>query len=306
MQNVNFIKQGVFQMKKLLTAITLGASIVALSACSLGDEVLVKTSNGNITQEDLYKELVDSNGPAMLERMIQEKVLRDKYSVSDKEINEELDKVKSQFSSDEEFENALASSGIADVEIFKEQIELSLLQTKAITDGVKVDDKKLKKYFEENKETFVTAKASHILVQDEETAKEIKKQLDEGADFAKLAKEKSIDTATAQNGGELGEFQKGDMVAEFSEVAFSIELNKISDVVKSDYGYHIIKVTERTQKTLEKNKEEIKESYLLANSKPIVDVIEDLKKKQKVEIKDKDLKTKIEELLSSSQVQVQQ
>lgn len=293
-------------MKKLLTAITLGASIVALSACSLGDEVLVKTSNGNITQEDLYKELVDSNGPAMLERMIQEKVLRDKYSVSDKEINEELDKVKSQFSSDEEFENALASSGIADVEIFKEQIELSLLQTKAITDGVKVDDKKLKKYFEENKETFVTAKASHILVQDEETAKEIKKQLDEGADFAKLAKEKSIDTATAQNGGELGEFQKGDMVAEFSEVAFSIELNKISDVVKSDYGYHIIKVTERTQKTLEKNKEEIKESYLLANSKPIVDVIEDLKKKQKVEIKDKDLKTKIEELLSSSQVQVQQ
>lgn len=290
-------------MKKILTAITLGASIVALSACSLGNDVLVKTSNGNITQEDLYNELVESNGPAMLERMIQEKVLRDNFSVSDKEINEELDKVKSQFSSDAEFENALASSGIADVETFKEQIELSLLQTKAITDGVKVDDKKLKEYFEENKDTFVTAKASHILVEDEATAKEIKKQLDEGADFSELAKEKSIDTASSQNGGDLGEFKKGDMVAEFSEVAFSIELNKISDVVKSDYGYHIIKVTERTQKTLEKNKEEIKETYLLANSKPIVDVIEDLKKKQEVEIKDKELKTKIEELLTTTQAQ---
>ncbi|NGY88195.1 hypothetical protein F6Y05_34835 [Bacillus megaterium] len=182
----------------------------------------------------------------------------------------------------------------------KKQIELSLIQQKAVTAGVDKSEKKLKAYYEKHKEEFETAKASHILVQDEKAANEIKKKLDDGGDFSKLAKEYSIDTATASNGGDLGEFKRGDMVTEFSDAAFTIKLNTISDVIKTDYGYHIIKVTERKQKTYEQAKDQVEKAYLSEHAKSYQDVIKKLKKDDEVEIKDKDLKKSIKTLLDSA------
>jgi peptidyl-prolyl cis-trans isomerase C len=86
--------------------------------------------------------------------------------------------------------------------------------------------------------------ARHILVQTEDEAKAIKAELDKGADFAKLAKEKSKDPG-ASDGGDLGFFTKEQMVPEFSKVAFSLEPGKISDPVKTQFGWHIIKVEEK-------------------------------------------------------------
>jgi peptidyl-prolyl cis-trans isomerase C len=86
--------------------------------------------------------------------------------------------------------------------------------------------------------------ARHILVQTEDEAKTIKAELDKGADFAKLAKEKSKDPG-ASDGGDLGFFTKEQMVPEFSKVAFSLEPGKISDPVKTQFGWHIIKVEEK-------------------------------------------------------------
>jgi peptidyl-prolyl cis-trans isomerase C len=86
--------------------------------------------------------------------------------------------------------------------------------------------------------------ARHILVPTEEEAKAIKAELDKGADFAKLAKEKSKDPGAA-DGGDLGFFTKEQMVPEFSAVAFTLEPGKISDPVKSQFGWHIIKVEEK-------------------------------------------------------------
>jgi peptidyl-prolyl cis-trans isomerase C len=86
--------------------------------------------------------------------------------------------------------------------------------------------------------------ARHILVQTEDEAKAIKAQLDKGADFAALAKEKSKDPGAA-DGGDLGFFTKEQMVPEFSAVAFATEPGKISDPVKSQFGWHIIKVEEK-------------------------------------------------------------
>lgn len=297
MQSFNKLCEEIEFMKKTVLALTLGVSLIGLSACSSND-VVVETESGNITQEEFQKELVKANGASVLEQMIQSKLLKDNYSVTEKEVEKEFKKVKSQFSSDEEFASALESSGITDEKIFKEQIELALLQKEAMSDGVKVDDKKLKKYFDENKDNFVSVTASHILVEDEATAKDLKKQIDEGADFAKLAKEKSTDTASAQNGGDIGEFKKADMVAEFSDVAFSMKENTISDPVKSQYGYHIIKVTKRTQKTIEKNKEEIKDTYISEKSKPIAEVMSKLKEDAKIDIKNEDLKKAVEKLSS--------
>jgi peptidyl-prolyl cis-trans isomerase C len=86
--------------------------------------------------------------------------------------------------------------------------------------------------------------ARHILVETEDKAKEIKAQLDKGADFAELAKKESKDPG-ASDGGDLGFFTKDQMVPEFSAVAFSLEPGKISDPVKSQFGWHIIKVEEK-------------------------------------------------------------
>jgi peptidyl-prolyl cis-trans isomerase C len=87
-------------------------------------------------------------------------------------------------------------------------------------------------------------RARHILVETEDEAKAVKAELDKGADFAELAKRKSKDPG-ASDGGDLGFFTKDQMVPEFSAVAFAMEPGKISDPVKSQFGWHIIKVEEK-------------------------------------------------------------
>ncbi len=108
-------------------------------------------------------------------------------------------------------------------------------------------DDAMKKVYEEAAKQItgeVEVHARHILVETEDEAKAVKAELDKGADFAELAKKKSKDPG-ASDGGDLGFFTKEQMVPEFSAVAFSLEPGKISDPVKSQFGWHIIKVEEK-------------------------------------------------------------
>lgn len=91
-------------------------------------------------------------------------------------------------------------------------------------------------------------RARHILVESEEAAKDIRKQLDDGADFAELAKEKSSDPESGAAGGDLGFFTKDSMLPEFAEAAFSMQPGEISDPVRSQVGWHVIKVEETRPK----------------------------------------------------------
>jgi peptidyl-prolyl cis-trans isomerase C len=109
---------------------------------------------------------------------------------------------------------------------------------------------------------FQETHAAHILVADEAEAKAIIKQLDGGADFAALAKEKSTDPSGKTSGGDLGFFRKEAMVPEFAEAAFTIEPSKVGATpVKSQFGWHVIKVIERreTQPTYEEKVPELRE-----------------------------------------------
>lgn len=117
--------------------------------------------------------------------------------------------------------------------------------TKIIKDE-KVSDEEAKKYFEDHKEVFAkeTVDASHILVKTEEEAEKIKKEIEEGKDFAKAATEYST-CPSKEAGGALGEFPRGAMVPEFEEKAFSMEEGEISEPVKTQFGYHIIKVNKK-------------------------------------------------------------
>jgi peptidyl-prolyl cis-trans isomerase C len=146
----------------------------------------------------------------------------------------------------------------------------------------KLTDVEMKKYYNKNKADFKEVHASHILVKTEEEAKEIKKKLDQGGDFAALAKEKSTDPGSAPRGGDLGFFTKDRMVKAFSDAAFSLKVNEISNPVQTPFGFHIIKVVETKEA---KNFEELSPAQLQnIRGSMINHEIDELKEKAKIKI----------------------
>lgn len=147
---------------------------------------------------------------------------------------------------------------------------------KELNAGVKVDDTAVKAYYDQHQTEYQEAKASHILIRfkgsqvplrpgqkdltEEEAlakAKEIREKLVKGADFATTAKAESDDTGSGANGGSLGTFGHKQMIPVFEQAAFSLPIGQISEPVKSQFGYHIIKVEERKTKTLAEVKPQI-------------------------------------------------
>lgn len=283
-------------MKKIATGLVAATLLITLGACAPKEEVIVETSYGNITKEAFYNELKQANGADVLQKLIEGKVLVEKYQIDDKDLQNEVDKIKAQFPNEEEFVTALANYGIESEAAFKLQVELDLIRFKAVTEDVKVNDDILKEEYEKNKANYQTLKAQHILLETEETAKEVLKKLTDGGDFSALATEFSTDKASAEKGGDLGEFGKGQMVQEFEEAAFSLEANKVSNIVPTQHGFHIIKVNEKIQKSFEEAKDQVKQIYLNDNAKPYEEVMEKLKKDAKIKFLDKEL----EELLTTS------
>lgn len=92
---------------------------------------------------------------------------------------------------------------------------------------------------------MTTARARHILVDDEKACEEIKTRIEGGADFAELAREHSKCPSGSRSGGDLGSFGPGQMVREFDEVVFSGDLGQVHGPVKTQFGYHLIEITER-------------------------------------------------------------
>ena len=128
-------------------------------------------------------------------------------------------------------------------------------------------------------------RAAHILVKTEDEAKAIIEQLNGGADFATVAKEKSTDKGSGANGGELGWFAKDVMVKEFADAAFAMKVDEISQApVKSQFGYHIIKLEERRTQpapTLESQKEGIRGEL---SEEKVQELVKNLRKEANVEL----------------------
>jgi foldase protein PrsA len=283
-------------MKKWMLSLGLTAGLISLSACNnagADSEAIVESKSGDITKEEFYNKMKDQYGDQVLNQMIDEMVLEDKYKVTDKEINKEIDKIKEELGGEDAFKQALEQNGLSDEKQLEERVKSMLLNEKAATEGVKISEDEMKKAFEEKYKTEV--KASHILVDDEKTAKEVQTKLKDGGDFAKLAEEYSKDPGSKTKGGDLGFFGKGAMVPEFEKVAFTLDKGETSDLVKSDYGVHIIKVTDKRENKFEDKKDQVEQELKQQKAKPITEILENLRKKADVKIKDKDLKKKIEE-----------
>ncbi len=156
-----------------------------------------------------------------------------------------------------------------------------------------IDDDAIRKYYDDNPSLYSTTQihASHILLKDEDTAKAVLAQVKaDPSKFAEIAKEKSTDTVSAAKGGDLGTFGQGRMVPDFERVAFALQPGQISDVVKTQYGYHIIMVTERKEgerRPFDQVKEQIRSSLRnKALQDQVRDHFEDLKKQGNVQIDD--------------------
>ena len=124
--------------------------------------------------------------------------------------------------------------------------------------GVDLSDAGMRRYFDEHKADFAQNCLSHILVRTKEQADAVLARLKAGEDFATVAKATSIDTGSGSKGGDLGCNPKGTFVAEFDEAANSLPVGQLSDVVQTQYGYHIILVRERKEASFEDSKEQVR------------------------------------------------
>lgn len=156
-------------------------------------------------------------------------------------------------------------------------------------------DADIKAYYDKNPDEFSGVRAAHILIRPEgfdeaskkkarTTAEDIQKQAKGGADFAELAKKHSAD-GSAQQGGDLGFFTKGQMVPEFSNAAFSMQPGQISDVVETQFGFHVIKVIERKDVPLAEATEKLR-AFLTQQKREEAQqaFIDSLKSKAKIEV----------------------
>ncbi|CAH0223399.1 Foldase protein PrsA 1 [Peribacillus sp. Bi96] len=278
-------------MKKWALSIAVTAGLIGLTACNSDKEAVVETKAGDISKEEFYNVMKDRYGETVLQELVYEKVLSEKYTVSDKEVNAKADELKEQMG--ENFETALASSGYKSEDDLKRALKIGMLQEKAAVADITVKEADVKKAYEDYKPQI---KARHILVKDQKTADEVKAKLDKGEDFAKLAKEYSTDTGTAEKGGELGWFGQGEMVPAFEEQAYKMKKDEISKPVKSDYGYHIIQLEDiKEKKSYKDMKKDLEYDLKVAqiDQTKVQDILNAEVKKADVKIKDKDLKDAI-------------
>lgn len=189
-------------------------------------------------------------------------------------------------------ENEAQKSGIKDSPEVKERLVNAEKQIviqeflKQKTKELVTDDRLKAMYDERVKNAGDEVHARHILVKTEDEAKEIEKRLKKGDKFEDIAKEKSEDKSNSSTGGDLGWFTNDKMVPEFSKVAFSLKKGDVSEPVKSEFGWHIIKVEDRRKSVLppfDQMKEQLKQE---AGNKAVADYVNSLMKNIKVTVYD--------------------
>ena len=261
--------------------------------------VTVKDEEKDKLKKDILNELISAE---LLYQASQKAGLGD----MSKEVDSQLENIKKGFGSDQEFQKVLKERGI-EIKDLKEDIKKGIyinayLEKDVFSKLGPVTEDEKKQEYEGNKDKLNVpdeVKASHVLIKvgDKAAAEEKQKAKEKiealraramsGEDFAKLAKENSED-ASAPNGGDLGYFKKGDMVKPFEDAAFGLEKDQISPVVETQFGYHVIKVTDKKAAhtlTYEEVSKDI-EKFLLNKHKrdEINKTTESLRKNAKIEI----------------------
>ena len=251
--------------------LVIAIALLLFNYFSQGSETVAKVNGEEISKEDLYEAMLTNNGRDVLDRLIMNRLVIQEAEdrgivVSEEEIDAEIQKVidESFHGMEEYFQQALSEYGITEEKV-REELKTELFLRKTAESELNITEADEREYFSANQEAFnirEQVEARHILLDDLEKAEEVLEKLNDGRDFAELAREYSTDQSSAVQGGNLGFFERGRMVPEFEEVAFSLEKGQYSDVVESPFGYHIIEVLDRQdarEVTFEEVRDEVNE-----------------------------------------------
>jgi peptidyl-prolyl cis-trans isomerase C len=245
----------------------------------------------------ILNELIDKE-------LLYQEAQEQKIVVEEKAVSDKMDALKKKFPSEKVFQDEMGRMKFSE-ETLKSQIKKDLavqqLVEKEILVHVKISEEDTKSFYDSHPDLFKepeTVRASHILIKSEADAdpvskeegrkklEALKKRLDQGEDFAALAKEFS-QCPSAEKGGDLGYFERGKMAKPFEDAAFSMNPGEVSDIVVTSFGFHLIKVTDRKPGRIilyDESKERIKQH--LQRVKFVEeknDYVAELKKKGKVE-----------------------
>jgi len=249
-----------------------------------------QSTDGELTQNEEELKTLEANiiDIIIVTRLLEKYAEEKNITVSSEEVDKQIKLIIDSYSSEEDFEKDLKDKGID--KKFLENYFKSLVLSSKIFDEVTIDvivtDQEVKQYYNDNKKTLYVVpakvKASHILaifpwVEDnsEETEegreealekiKMVEDKLKNGVVFEDLARQYSDDRTSGENGGDLGYISKGQMIEEFEEALFSLDVEEVSEIVETEYGFHIIKVFDRQEEYIQKF-DEVEESintYLL-------------------------------------------
>jgi peptidyl-prolyl cis-trans isomerase C len=229
------------------------------------DEFAERNGFGNLSKDDpQYQTAVQQIMPQLVGIEIAKAYAQEhNITVSDEEVDQEIAKIKEQvgdqarssgqdMSNQEAYEQALKQNNITEDQLredIRENLPVQKVQER-VTGDAAPSDKEIQNYYEKNKEAQFTTPEQrcvrHILFNKDqkEKAEDVKQKLENGGDFAKLAKEYSQDPGSAEKGGDLGCLGKGETVPEFEQAAFGAKQGEIVGPVKTEFGYHILKVTD--------------------------------------------------------------
>ena len=296
-------------MNKLIVPVTAG--VLLLGGCSSDstdskDNTLISSKAGNVTVKDVMDKIGKDQIASTSFSIELNKILADKYKdkVDTKRIDDDIKKEEKQYGGKDQFESMLKQQGMT-LDDYKEQKRLSAYQKQLLNDKVKVSDKEIKDD---------TKKASHILIKvksdsDKEglsdkkakaKAEKIQKEVEKNPNkFDDIAKKESMDSASAKKGGSLGYVIKGQMVDKFDKALFKLKEGQISDIVKTEYGYHIIKADKEDDFNKQKSQLQTKsiEQKGQKNPKLLTNAYKDLLKEYNVDYKDSDIKKSVEDTI---------
>jgi len=229
------------------------------------DEFAKQSGFGDLSKDDpQYQAAIQQIMPQLVGIEITKAYAQEHdITVSDKEVDQEIEKIKEQvgdqarssgqdLSDQKAYEQALKQNDITEDQLrndLRENLPVEKVQEK-VAGGAEPSDEEIQKYYDQNKEAQFTTPEQrcvrHILFNKDqkEKAEEVKQQLENGGDFAKLAKENSQDPGSAEKGGDLGCLGKGETVPEFEKAAFEAEQGEIVGPIQTQFGYHLLEVTD--------------------------------------------------------------